>query len=142
MSWKALVLLSAISVLLPGCGTRLPTVPLSGKVTWQGQPLGNGKVTFTPIKLADESLPKRPAIAELGPDGVYHVASFRENDGLVPGEYSVTVHSYKSVTSLETPNVPTVWRIPERYGDPSTSGLKFTVPANASRGLVFDIGLK
>ena len=120
----------------------MPTVPVTGKVTWQGKPLADGTVGFNPIKVG-KGLPNRPAIGELRADGTYVLSSFRSSDGVLPGEYRVTVQSY-----ISRPNVmdgfvkPAVWRIPSRYGDPVQSGLSFTVPADARGPLAFDIDIE
>jgi hypothetical protein len=132
----------AFCALVLGCGrSRMPTVPVEGKVTWQGQPLTQGTVVFNPIMIG-EGLPNRPAIGVLGPDGVYRLASFRPGDGALPGEYRVTVRSVIRKASLEIPDKPAPSRIPTRYGDPQQSGLRFTVPADARGPLVFDIDIK
>jgi hypothetical protein len=119
----------------------MPTVPVQGKVIWQGKPLTDGTVGFAPLSVA-EGLPKRPAIGELGPEGVYRMSSFRPGDGLLPGEYRVTVQSYTSRPTLDEPEKRVVWRIPSRYGDPGRSGLTFTVPADARGPLTFDIDIQ
>ena len=137
-------LLSALCVLLAGCdSSKLPTrVPVQGRVTYQGQPLPAGIVGFTPIDAGLES-PNRPAIAEIGRDGFYRVSSFRPGDGLVPGEYRVTVESYVSrPRGIEDRNAPTVSRIPLRYADVAKSALRFTVPADAHQPLTNAIDLK
>ena len=139
LSWS---LLCAFGLALCGCGrSRLPTVRVEGKVTWQGKPLTDGTVQFQPVKLA-EGMPQRPGLAELGPDGVYHVSSFAPGDGLLPGDYQVTVYSYTSRPSQEHIERPYVWRIPQRYGDASRSGLKFTVPPDAKGPLTYDIEIE
>ena len=42
----AVVVTAAVLGLLPGCGSSTATV--SGEVTYDGQPVGDGYVTFTP----------------------------------------------------------------------------------------------
>lgn len=143
-----LILLFAASLLAIGCNrsSRPKTVPVQGKVTWQGKPLPNGMVGFEPVQAAEGV--NRPASGTVGPDGVYHVSSYRPNDGLVPGEYLVTVQSYvgdakKDVLMESTTTAPMpVSRIPERYTNPAKSGLKFTVPTDARGPLTYDIDLK
>jgi hypothetical protein len=45
--WRAIALvLTAAAALLPGCGSSTATV--SGEVTLDGRPVGNGYITFTP----------------------------------------------------------------------------------------------
>jgi hypothetical protein len=139
-SW---LLLGVLCLLPTGCGSsKYPkTVSVSGKVTWQGKPLANGSVAFIPAN-ASGGEPSRSAGGEIGPDGVYRLSSFRSRDGVMPGEYRVTVESYISQPTHAESDKPYVWRIPQRYAKPAESGLTFTVPADASGRLVFDIDLK
>ena len=117
-----------------GCGPSLPeTVPVRGKVTWKGRPLGDGTVVFQPQpgQIA-EGLPERPATGYLRPDGTFELTTFRAGDGAVPGVYGVAIHSYLSEPAAsEDDEHPSeyVWRIPPRYGDPSQTGLTVEVPA-------------
>jgi len=120
-------------LLAPGCGPSLPeTVPVRGKVTWRGKPLGDGTVVFQPQpgKIA-EGLPVRPATGHLRPDGTFELTTFRAGDGAVPGVYGVAIHSYLSEPAAsdddEHPS-QYVWRIPSRYGDPAQSGFEVEVP--------------
>ena len=124
--------------LLGGCGESLPpTVPVHGKMTWQGKPLGEERVSFQPAKIA-EGLPKRPAVGNLNPDGTYRLGTFCTDDGAVPGEYHVLVHSYSSKPSQQKPTAPYVSRIRDKYGDPQRSGLTVTIPADTRGQLEFD----
>jgi len=124
-----------------GCGESLPpTVSVEGKVTWQGEPLTDGTVMFHPISIPEGS-PRRPATCELGPNGTYRLSTFRRQDGVVPGRYAAVIHSYTSQPTLENPDAPWIWRIPERYGDPERSGFEVTIPADAEGKLVFDFEL-
>jgi len=126
-----------------GCGERLPeTVPVSGRVTWQGKPLTSGRVVFHPQAIA-EGLPRRPATGDLDAAGRFELTTFRNGDGAVPGSYRVCIFSYLSdqTGAEDDVSIPeTVWRIPERYGDPSRSGLGATVPVG-SEPLTFDFQL-
>jgi hypothetical protein len=137
------LLVCAFCLPLTGCGSKLPrTVSVQGKVIWQGRPLTDGVVFFNPARSGDGQ-ETRPARGDLGPDGMYHLSSFRPNDGAMPGEYRVTVESLISRPNAEQLVVkPAVWRIPSRYGDPTKSGLSFTVPSDARGSLVFDIDIK
>jgi hypothetical protein len=139
LPWLLPVAFCAIAL---GCSrSNIPTVRVEGKVTWRGQPLTDGVVVFNPMSTSD-GLASRPAIGQLGSDGVYRLASFRPGDGAMPGEYRVSIRSVKGRSGLEILGKPPASRIPSRYGDPQQSGLRFTVPANARGPLVFDIDIK
>jgi hypothetical protein len=122
----------AFCLLFVGCGERLPeTVPVAGKVSWQDGPLTDGTVVFHPHHI-EAGRPKRPATGKLQADGSFVLTTFRHADGAVPGDYRVTIHSYASDPAAsdddERPG-DYRWRIPERYGDPSRSGLVASVDA-------------
>ncbi|MDX1946540.1 MAG: hypothetical protein SFU86_14155 [Pirellulaceae bacterium] len=70
---------------LAGCGR--PTFPVSGKVTFEGQPLaGGGSIRFVPLD--DQG---RESGGEIGTDGTYFMRTLTENDGSFPGEYRVEI---------------------------------------------------
>jgi len=126
--------------LCAGCGDGLPkTIPVSGSVRYQGEPLTDGTVVFHPHEIP-EGLPRRTAHGRLQPDGTFTLTTFRAGDGAVPGTYRVTIHSYLSepASSDDDQNPGEyVWRIPQRYGDPSRSGLTADVSPEAQQPLEF-----
>ncbi len=126
-----------------GCGSSSApkTIKAQGKVTFDGKSLGVGRVIFQPVKPA-EGCPSRPAIGSLQADGSFELSSFQPGDGLVPGEYQIAVNTQTSGPTPENPNAPEVWAAPRRYGNPATSGLSATVPADARHTLEFNFNLK
>jgi len=131
-------------LLLPGCGEGLPeTVPVSGRVTFQGQPLDSGQVVFHPQSIP-EGLPRRPATGVLDREGRFQLTTFRTGDGAVPGTYQVAIFSYLSDQTSAEDDVAipeTVWRIPERYGNPQQSGLTANVTPESDEPLSFEFKL-
>lgn len=131
-------------LLLGGCGESLPTtVPVTGKVTFKGEPLTDGTVSFHPQEIA-EGLPKRTATGKLQADGSFTLSTFRTEDGAVPGTYRVTVHSYLSEPGSSNDDQKVgeyKWRIPPRYGDPLQSGLTadVSIPSGESLSLKFSL---
>ena len=124
-----------------GCGKSPPTtIPVHGQVTWEGKPLTTGTVTFQPVKTG-EGQPLRPAKGSLGPDGTYRLSMFRTHDGAMPGEYAVVIHSHAADSSIDRIGLPSKSIIPEKYGNSATSGLRATIPADASGALKFDFQL-
>ncbi len=127
--------------LVSGCGESLPkTVPVRGRVTWQGKPLPMGTVTFQPAESGPGG-PLRPAVATIESDGTYQLSTFRTHDGASPGEYTVAIHA-STPPPMEAGSPPPKWLVPPKYATPATSGLTATVPADASEELVLNFDLK
>jgi hypothetical protein len=95
-SWR----LAAVGCALAagGCDdSRLPLVPVSGVVTFDGGPCpGQGQVTFQPAEV-EPGLPRRPAAGKFDRDGRYEATSFEPGDGLTPGRYKVVITCYSGL---------------------------------------------
>lgn len=135
-----------VPLLTSGCGQGLPaTAPVSGKVTWQGKPVTQGKIGFYP----DQGV---PAFGEIQPDGSYTLTTFKPGDGAVPGRHRVTIESRRVVASepppqtfaeeierattpqRRAPPIPQVeWLVPERYAREVSSGLTANVAEEANQ---------
>jgi hypothetical protein len=123
----------AVTVCLAGCAEneRPKTIPISGRVTIDGQAPGEfGKLFFTPTQAA-EGYVKRPASGSFDPEGDYRVMSWTPDDGLVPGHYLVNVK----------PADPAQTNIPLEYQQSSTSGLEVDVPADQKK-IDFDVEIR
>jgi hypothetical protein len=74
-----------------GCGSRsgsgsvTSTVPVKGKVTYQGKPLTQGTITFEPDDIG------REAHGNISADGSFTLTTYKEGDGAVPGLHRVAV---------------------------------------------------
>ena len=112
-----------------------------GKVSYNGQPVTTGTVMFQPVKPA-AGLPLRPATGPLRSDGSFAMSSFETDDGVVPGEYRVSIMSLISGPTPEQPNAPKVWGVPEKYTNPVRSGLTATIPADAEGAIELNFPLK
>src|SRR5437868_3529045 len=66
-----------------GLGQRYP---VSGTVTFKGQPLEKGRIDFIPVDSANG----RPASGEIV-GGSYSLTTAVSGDGAMPGQYKVTV---------------------------------------------------
>jgi hypothetical protein len=121
---------------LAGCGDGRPErVPVTGRVTYQGDPVTTGTIYFWP----DEGPQAR---GTLGPDGRYRLRTFEKEDGAVLGEHRVTIEAKEvsaggpdpksmdeefelfsdpDAESLGRPRLR--WLVPEEYADRATSGL-------------------
>jgi hypothetical protein len=125
-------LLPAVVLLLAGCGKR-ELVPLTGKVTLDGQPLPTALVVFHPE--ADGS----SGYGSVDTDGSYY-AKTGSQTGLKPGKYRITVVANKPevVNYQAGPKVPTPIT-PTRYASPETSGFVVTL---TDSGATYDLELK
>jgi hypothetical protein len=135
------LLVLAATVAVAGCGgSRLGTVPLSGRITYKGEPLIGGTVTFHPVDAAQ----CRPATASIQPDGSFVAATLENDRGIMPGEYRVSVVLLKTPLFDVSPAqaaaaAKTNMVLPPRYADPATSGLSVTVEPGGTE--TYDIDL-
>lgn len=67
-------------------GTLSDTIPVSGKVTFKGQPVGGAIVSFAP-----KSQGGRAASGQTDASGVYKLTTLKAGDGALAGNYAVTV---------------------------------------------------
>jgi hypothetical protein len=111
-----LVLMAAL-----GCGdgrVKLPSAPVTGMVSYQGKPLGMGRVIFLHPS-------GQAAAASLSAKGTFELVAFQ-------GKNQVAIQcceSAQSASSAETGAVgwPVKSLIPRRYAEFATSGLTFDV---------------
>jgi hypothetical protein len=118
----AALLLSA----LVGCEGRGAGagVPIAGTVSHKGKPIARGSIAFVP-----EEGRGRAAITTIA-EGRFALDA---DGGLAPGRYKVAIAATEGgddeVRSL----------IPERYADPDTSGVEFTVPTRGDKDVAIDL---
>ncbi|MDR2439821.1 MAG: carboxypeptidase-like regulatory domain-containing protein [Planctomycetaceae bacterium] len=105
---------------LTGCSDH---VKLSGRVTYSdtNEPLETGTVIFLAESEAFQSR------GEIEKNGSYVLATFRENDGLPPGNYRVYVNSAYRYETQENGLSNEIRLITDKYTSPETSGLMFKV---------------
>jgi len=129
--------LAGLLVVIAGCNSAKPiagSVPVSGTVTFNGQPLEQGEVWFAP-----ESGGKgQPATGQIK-NGKFTMVTTASSPGVVAGKYKVSIISNKPFTppKLGTPPDPKTGPqpeslIPKKYNDITTSGLEVDVKAATS----------
>jgi len=126
-----------LAILLSGCGpaaTKL--VPVSGKITIQGEPLPWGTITLIP----DATKGNTSKLQPLGKvtDGTYTLETDGK-PGAPLGAYRVTVSAIKPSTP-EDGYKPPVWAASQDYLDQNKSGLTLTVVETPPPG-AYDIAL-
>jgi hypothetical protein len=116
--WLAMVLAACIGLTIAGCGGGSPQgrLAISGQVTFEGQPLDQGSIQFTPLD--SESGISGGAIIQ---NGSYTIEAEK---GLAPGKYRVRIFSAEA--SGEAEEMPGMSeeapkeRIPAQYNVEST----------------------
>lgn len=125
-----------------GCGSRYETVSVVGVVKVAGEtPPTNGILVFTPTA-AVAGHPMRPGVAAFDKSGRFEARAFEHTNGLIPGEYRVSIECWEVPPSMGGP--PAKSYINRRYTNPSSSGLELSVPAE-HRGVLeveYDVGNK
>ncbi|NQT41368.1 MAG: carboxypeptidase regulatory-like domain-containing protein [Planctomycetes bacterium] len=140
IQWAALL----SCLLLPGCSGDGPTThDVSGKVTYQGQPVADAQVGFLPIGDADEI---KPARGQTDADGRYTLRTYvkpgQDSEGAMAGEFKVTITkgfaNNQTVTYEDIASRKDV--LPPIYADAQTTTLKASVtPGEENR---FDFTLE
>lgn len=136
MITKRLFPLAVLVAFVGGCGTGsdLDLAPVSGTVTYRGQPLTHGQVVFLPQ--GDTKGPQ--AVGEIGPDGKYEMTT-ANTPGAAVGAHKVTVICRRVVSEQEARNlVIGNLIIPAKYANEVQTPLEITVE---SGGQTYDITL-
>lgn len=111
-----------VTLLFAGCGgSSDPSVkvhPVSGKITFEGQPTPNAIVVLHPQSPPQTTKPI-VSMATVQSDGTFKIGTMDEADGAPVGEYVVTVTWRKEATGGNV--------LPPKYADPATSDTKVTV---------------
>jgi hypothetical protein len=123
-----------LSALLSGCNSDI--VPVSGRVTLDGQPLANAVVTFQPIRDSSAEPPTATgSVGQTDAEGRY-VLRLVDPDiaGALVGEHVVTIST--AMTSAVEGEPPGGERLPEAWLDGSQ---RYTVPASGTVEANFDV---
>jgi hypothetical protein len=125
--WGAVTVAALLIGTTSGCTEtieRPKTVPVHGKVTYNGQPVPKGTVTFQ----HDQG---QAAVGEIKDDGTYQLTTFAQGDGALPGHHKVFIIS-NTADPTKMPGSSPGWTppkdlIPKKYNSMQTSGLEATV---------------
>jgi hypothetical protein len=123
--------LLATFLALAGCsGERLDLLPVSGQVTYDGQPLTTGTVSYH-IVGGTGHVPT----GSIDKDGRYSLST-NYQPGAPPGKYKVIVHATEPVEAIPgkaSPGMPKSI-IPERYNQPTGTPFEIEVKPDPAAG--------
>jgi hypothetical protein len=87
IGWLAVALAAG---LMAGCGgPRL--APVKGRVLFNGQPVKEAAITFSPVGQADQLETGKPANGFTDADGTFQLSTFKKYDGALVGPHTVHV---------------------------------------------------
>lgn len=141
---KTAAMVAGVALLLvtAGCGSdaeQITTVPVQGRVTWEGEPVTNGTVIFVPAGGGP------PAEGVLDSAGNYQLTT-AGNSGAVPGPHKVMITSSNGQDPSAMPeDEPDIIEspLPPEYGISSeTSGLTATVSETGENQIDFHLPLQ
>ena len=145
-----------LSLILSGCGSakvagRLPTFPVTGTVTYKGQPVVGADVTFF------NEAAKKSSFGRTNEKGEYKLMTYGPGDGALEGKQVVTIAKVeapvatKPLAGVESPDYappglnqstdPAKPKslIPNKYASQATSGLLAVVNATGENTYNFDL---
>jgi uncharacterized protein (TIGR03067 family) len=93
------------------------TIPLPEKGAKARPPI----INFTPVGEAVPGQRRKGAGGMIGGDGHFDLMTFKPGDGVIPGKYAVSIIAHKIYGD------PKSSLVPEKYTNPKTSGLEFSI---------------
>jgi len=108
--------------------------PVHGEVFFNGKPASGAAVHFHPVDEEEGS----PAYATVQDDGSFRLSTRGTFDGAEAGDYRVTI-SWPKEERIEGELVYGPDQLGDRYRNPETSNLKFTVVAGENEVPRFDL---
>jgi hypothetical protein len=142
---------------LLGCGGGKPAskeklFPVNGVIKYKGEPVVGADVCFT----SEEK--NRSAFGRTDDQGRFKLSTFSTNDGAVEGKHVVTLKMAAATTAAAVPVAdtfsadyqppelnqstdpkPDKSKLPEKYGDPKTSGIIAVIGADAPNEVNLDL---
>jgi len=130
--------LVAALLLLAGCGgDPYDIVPVSGRVTLDGDPVAEANVSFEPIGEGDELALGPGSFGMTDAEGRYTLETVDRRRGAVVGEHRVTISTFRAAPDRSKMEVVREEEIPARYS--GESELTFVVPPEGSAAADFEL---
>ncbi|NLS95720.1 MAG: carboxypeptidase regulatory-like domain-containing protein [Planctomycetaceae bacterium] len=115
-----------VAAVFSGCG-GINCFPVTGKVTLDGSPLPDAKVSFMPSD--DQGL---PTIGVTDASGIYSLRQTADMEGAPAGSYTVRIATYREGNVDADPPIPEVReRVPPHYNLRTTLKAEIAPKANA-----------
>lgn len=127
-----------LCVLMTGCSgerkppNEKPVVPVSGVVFVDGAPVAGVQIRFNPV--TQDPRNATLSMAKTDAEGQFKAFTYRVDDGVPPGEYTVTFND-QSKAQPHMRSSPDLLK--GKYSDPKKSEFKLTVP---EKGKPIDMG--
>jgi hypothetical protein len=121
---------------LLGCGggggdpDREETVPVSGIVTYKGDPVEGANVAFVPNITPGQMTNMKGAFGRTDASGRFQLRTYEADDGAIPGSYKVTVTKYEGQAIGEEASEEDYDEPPEGYEPPAPKALLPTQYSN------------
>lgn len=145
---RRLLLTTAFTLAVIGCGGGEKVAPVSGRVLVDGKPMANLVVVFQPLGSQDNPNPGRGSAGLTDADGRFKLTYDNKEPGAIIGKHKVAIFTKLTdeelrsdpETGSEDGAVPKNVRrevIPPKYNDMTT--LTFEVPAGGSDQANFEL---
>jgi len=149
LTWLGAIIAAALAA--PGCGSSPPnssSVQVSGRVTYNGQPVGYGSLIFQPQETTKSSW----GVGTISEDGKYSLLTNQPDLGLQPGRFDIYIRppaphdrhrhgrfNEEELTWEKAIALSVSYPVSKRFFSPLTSGLWVDLEKEPSR---VDIDLK
>jgi len=136
---RARLLIGCLVAVGLGCGST-KFVPVSGKVTLNGQPLAGATVSFEPLGEDDSPSPKPGSVGTTKADGTFTLKAISGASGAVPGKHRVRIilaGDNASGDDRPPPGAAPAKTLPREYN--TDSKRSFTVPARGTSDALFEL---
>jgi hypothetical protein len=130
---RASLVLACLNIFLLGCGADdggPKTYPTQGKVLVNGQPAEGAKVTFYSSSPEVDGKKVPPPSGTADASGVFHLETYKPEDGAPAGDYKVTVVWLEA----PKPNAQGIFDLKDRLQGRYSSAEKSTLNAQIPQG--------
>jgi hypothetical protein len=130
------VTMALAAALVAGCDAGVATVPVSGRVTLNNQPLAGATVTFQPVRAVEGAEPVGPgSVGRTNAEGRYELRLIEpDRPGAVMGRHVVTITTAEAGT--DDGQLPTGEQVPPAWRNGSRT---FVVPAGGTQSADFEL---